>query len=172
MERVRRRKTGVCLKCDDTCATCRRRATYCTSCPSGYTRRCGKCLTVKKIRYKCVFAQSISFFFLRIVRFKLKCCSFIGGFFLRKIRFLTFFRCRRGSTELEGTLDVPEGQSGTDAFNALNGGLAAGNEVEGLTITSSTVTAENVESESADVNLGLILGLAIPLTIIGTPLFI
>jgi hypothetical protein len=77
---------------------------------------------------------------------------------------IIFHKMRRGSTIVGATISA----SSPTAVNNMNAGLksalAAGNTVLGYPFISSTVTANGIPDSSS--NLGLILGVSIPLFIL------
>ncbi len=74
-----------------------------------------------------------------------------------------------GSTEIDGSLTIPEGESASEAASLLGTALTNG-DINGpgndLVVTSSSVTVNGSGGDDDDDNLALILGITIPVAII------
>jgi hypothetical protein len=77
---------------------------------------------------------------------------------------ITFNRVRRGSSIVSATISASSQTAVTNMNAGLKSALAVGNNVLGYPFISSTVTANGVSDSST--NLGLILGVSIPLFIL------
>lgn len=77
-------------------------------------------------------------------------------------------RIRSGSAEVEGAVSPDSSSEAGDISNSIGSGLAAGTLIGGASIISSSTTVNGASSSS---NLGLILGVSIPLILICKNLF-
>lgn len=85
-------------------------------------------------------------------------------------RVLRFIFLRFGSIQVSQDVDGSGYSSGTDASSAINNAIST-NGIAGATVTSSSTTSTGYSGSSdSDVNLGLILGVSIPLVILRTSL--
>jgi hypothetical protein len=77
-----------------------------------------------------------------------------------------FHKVRKGSTIIGATISASSPTAVSSMNAGLESALAAGNNVQGFTFISSTVTANGLTDSPILSNLGLILGVSIPLFII------
>lgn len=73
-----------------------------------------------------------------------------------------------GSTSVSGTVSPSSSSDASSIGSTLSSDLAAGTSIGGAPIISSTVSVNGTN----DANLGLILGVSIPLFILGKYLYI
>jgi hypothetical protein len=185
--------TGAVAQCLPPCSTCSKQATLCLSCVAGYTLSGTECQINVYLDINIIFAaagvnpifsnnssNATQLFsalkeYNRIGNglFQILKSSFnwAGTDFRTFIRFTKLFSASVGATM---TADSGSFSNGAAATNAFNSAVPAGTTVDGVSVVSSSTTANGYSSSSGDdsTNLGLILGLSIPLSILRTSFFI
>lgn len=165
--------SGVVAPCVSPCLTCARRPNLCTSCGSGYTLKGGQCTQNFNYGISLVgvlpgytaasssglsAGREVGLFFNLFAVFQLEICTrlrFRSLFhFHRRCRFRS---CRRHSIATE--FDV----NGDSVAASDISGLSTLSSVSVLSVSSTT----NKDSTDSGVNLAVVLGVVIPLGVIG-----
>lgn len=185
--------SGSIAQCYSTCATCEDQAQNCLSCISGYTLRGSICrqnfflvinLVLGPGASNSIFAtgdsnlQQASHLIRGLHRFGVHFYSIIPNSFVRSRsepwdNTIQMNSLAAGSVVVNTNVGAGTNTDSTTATNAMNSAIASSSG-DGYSIVSSSVssTGGSTSSGDDDVNLGLILGLSIPLGILRTYLFI
>jgi hypothetical protein len=73
---------------------------------------------------------------------------------------------KKGSIVSNVDVPIPSGQLANNIYNAISNNLVSNKNIPGLSLLSSTVSAKNFTLDTGEVNLGLILGVSIPLVVL------
>ena len=180
--------TGELAACDSTCATCVDQNDFCLSCASGYRLDGSECESTSRLTIVIYFGGSSNsnsifsnseggnnqlFGCLKgINRIGFAIFSILSSRFRRgrsnyrrTIRFRKFFR---GSVGINMNVDAAGFSSGPTAASSFTNSVAS-TPIDGVSyLSSSVVSAGFTASSASSTNLGLVLGLSIPLSILCT----
>lgn len=183
--------TGTVLQCESPCATCIDYTDFCLSCVSGYSLRGSVCKKNTNLVFVLILGPSKSGNSIfsdsdspdQQVFFGIRAFNRLGGaidFILPNLfkdgrhwrKRMRFRRINKGSLSVGMDLDAGGYSSGSDASSAFTNAVSS-SSIDGASYLSSSVTAEGFTTSSgSSTSLGLVLGLAIPLSILRKNLFI
>ena len=169
---------GGFQKCNAPCLTCTSNPNYCLSCLSGYSIDGFSCFNKKQVDYSMKFnypgyfndGDSFDYSYARFMGnflgFRgLLCKSFPALITKNDAKCLRNFstkKCRRSSVIVDLSVDASNYNSAAAAQNAMTSMT-----VPGISILSTSASAQGFsDSSSSSTNLGLILGVSIPLGIL------
>lgn len=156
-----------CLACESPCATCQFGPSQCISCVSGYALQGWKCTKTFYFFFSLTLNTDLTNFNQKYLAFLQALANAFGA---PNIDSITMNAITTGSVVIGGAAS-PNGNSGssqaTTEFNGLQTGIAANGNIAGMPITSSsTQVIGGTLSPTQSNNLGLILGICIPIGVL------
>ena len=155
-----------CLACTFPCVTCEGTQDYCTSCAPGYQFSGWKCTQIFNFKFAITLSASMVTFNTNYFSFIQALSSAIGtsDSSIVSIAAITF-----GSVIINGGL-APTTSSGTIESNLqysdFQSALSQNSNIAGMSITSSSIEVEGGSINYDKVDLGLILGICIPVGVL------
>jgi hypothetical protein len=153
---------GQCLQCQSPCATCLGVATYCTSCMSGFTKKGWKCQNNTYVKFTFTLndvPQNVLTNIDALVQLILRTC----GENSTNIDAVTFNIIQSRPTVIDGSVTTTT-TSPTVAAASLSSALAT-NSFGSYTVVSFSVSVQGFSTDDDKQNTGLIVGLAVSLTL-------
>lgn len=179
METLNNKDTGKCLVCSTAayCKTCRTSATFCTSCPTGYSQVATKCISDTSVGFSLTFQSptasssqaELASFQLILEEIRGSLAGRLGSPYNTNPDSISFGTIASGSVTVTGQIDASSSNA-NQVLNTANTITASNTAIGSFQMVSSTYTASGfttpTTTTSSSVNLPLILGIAIPVAVI------
>ena len=157
---------GQCLACVSPCNTCYSSQTYCTSCIAGYSKLGWKCQSNMNVGFGInLNSNNLTAVLADVSKIVADILRFLN-ISSANVDAVTFTTIKYGSVVASGTATPADTSSSSilAATSALSSGLSS-SSIGGFTVTSTSVVANGVSTDSSSSNMPLIIGLAVGIPI-------
>lgn len=164
--------TGECKKCDSECQTCTNNAITCLSCPPKFEMDGSRCVSVNKVTLKLVLNIPLS----NLISVMDSLLSWIvdninknlaaGAVKVTRNKVI-IRRAKSGSSAIEAVVSAGSADNANSVSSGLSAAISETPTIGGVALTGQVAAAtEPTTTSTSSSNLGVILGIVIPLGIL------
>jgi hypothetical protein len=137
--------TGKCGKCSSDCVTCSEFSDQCTECQSGKVlTSSGNCVSENQISTTTTFDMNIEEYTAKAKQIQEYYLSLLGSQYVGSQQYFLVRRVNSGSTVVEASLAIPEGEDADAALSSVSSGLGGASTISGIPVTSTSTQLVNV----------------------------